>query len=152
MLASERGAEANELNDAKKKMASETVTDGCEERRYLAGFLLGIFLRGAKSIVMQISFVMLLFSDQILGRGKSFEGGKLSQGGRPPLPLWKKASFETQEPVKQRKDNFKAMYRLLFVYLEIGYKGGGEVIQNILKSKKRLEVGSLCTTFENCQN
>ena len=36
------------------------------------GFLLGIFFRGAKSIVMQISFVMLLFSDQISGRGKRF--------------------------------------------------------------------------------
>ena len=40
----------------------------------LAGFLLGIF-QGGKSIVMQISFVMLLFPDQISGRGKSFQGG-----------------------------------------------------------------------------
>ena len=31
---------------------------------------------GAKSIVMQICFVMLLFSDQISGRGKSFQGGR----------------------------------------------------------------------------
>ena len=39
---------------------------------------------GAKSIVMQISFVMLLFSDQISGRGKSFQVG----GAAPcPLPL-----------------------------------------------------------------
>ena len=41
---------------------------------------------GAKSIVMQISFVMLLFLDQISG------GGKLPQGGAPPAPLWKKPS------------------------------------------------------------
>ena len=58
------------------------------------GFLLGIFSGGAKSIVMQISFVMLLFSDQISGRGKSFRGGgKLPQGGAPCPPLWKKASI-----------------------------------------------------------
>ena len=46
--------------------------------------------RGAKSIVMQISFVMLiflLFSDQISGGAKVSEGGTAS-GGRP---LWKKA-------------------------------------------------------------
>ena len=49
------------------------------------------FFRG-ESIVMQISFVMLLFSDQISGRGKSFQGGKLPQGGAPcPPPPWKKA-------------------------------------------------------------
>ena len=53
------------------------------------------FQRGAKSIVVQISFVMLLFSDQILGRGKSFQGGKLSQGA-PLAPLWKKASNTTR--------------------------------------------------------
>ena len=34
---------------------------------------------------MQMSFVMLLFSDQISGRGKSFQEGKLAQGGRPPV-------------------------------------------------------------------
>ena len=39
---------------------------------------------------MQISIVILLFLDQISGRGKSFEGGKLRQGGAPP-PLWEKA-------------------------------------------------------------
>ena len=39
---------------------------------------------------MQISIVILLFLDQISGRGKSFEGDKLCQGGRP-CPLWKKA-------------------------------------------------------------
>ena len=44
------------------------------------GFLLGIFSGGgAKSSVMQISFVMLLFSDQISERDKSFQGA-------PPLP------------------------------------------------------------------
>ena len=41
------------------------------------------FFRGAKSIVMQISFVMLLFSDQILGRGKSFLGGQTVSGAPP---------------------------------------------------------------------
>ena len=41
------------------------------------------FFRGAKSILMQISFVMLLFSDQISGKGKSFQGSKLLQGGTP---------------------------------------------------------------------
>ena len=49
-----------------------------------AGFLLGIFSGGAKSIVMQISFVMLLFSNQISGRSKSFQGGQTASGGRPP--------------------------------------------------------------------
>ena len=57
------------------------------------GFLLGIFSGGggggAKSIVMQISIVILLFSDQISGRGESF------QGGRPCPTLWKKASIFT---------------------------------------------------------
>ena len=33
---------------------------------------------------MQISFVMLLFSDQISRTGKSFQGGKLPQGGARP--------------------------------------------------------------------
>ena len=57
-----------------------------------SGFLLGTFSGGgAKSIVMQISFVTLLFSDQILGRGKSFQGGQTASGGRPPATLWKKA-------------------------------------------------------------
>ena len=50
------------------------------------GFLLGIFFRGGKSIVMQISFVMLLFSDQISGRGRSFQGDKLPQGAAPAPP------------------------------------------------------------------
>ena len=38
-----------------------------------------------ESIVMQISIVILLFSDQISGRGESFQGGggKLSQGAPP---------------------------------------------------------------------
>ena len=49
------------------------------------------FQGGAKSIVMQIPIVILLFSDQISGRGKSFQGGKLAQGA-PPAPLWEKAS------------------------------------------------------------
>ena len=45
----------------------------------LTGFLPGIF--SGESIVMQISFVMLLFSDQISRGGKSFQGG--GGGGRP---------------------------------------------------------------------
>ena len=45
---------------------------------------------GAKSIVIQIYFVFLLFSDQISGWTKSPRGGgKLPQGG---APVWKKAS------------------------------------------------------------
>ena len=45
---------------------------------------------GAKSIVMQISFVMLifpLFSDQISGGAKVSEGGQTASGGggRPPV-------------------------------------------------------------------
>ena len=46
------------------------------------GFLLGIFFRG-ESIVMQISIVILLFSDQISGRGKSFQGEQTASGGAP---------------------------------------------------------------------
>ena len=56
---------------------------------FFQGFLLGG--EGAKSIIMQISIVMLIFlllSDQT--GGKYLRGGKLS-GGRP-LPLSKKAS------------------------------------------------------------
>ena len=58
------------------------------------GFLPGIFFGGGESIIMQISFVMLLFSDQISGKGKVSKGGTASGGGRPrapPCPLWKKA-------------------------------------------------------------
>ena len=57
------------------------------------------FFRGgeAKYIVMQISILMLLFSDLISGRTKRFQGGKLPQGGQtasggapapsPPPPM-----------------------------------------------------------------
>ena len=53
-----------------------------------SGFLPGISFRGeGKSIVMEISFAMLIFlllSDQISGgRAKVSEGGKLHQGGAP---------------------------------------------------------------------
>ena len=60
----------------------------------MPGFLLGIFFKGggAKSIVTQISIVILLFSDQISGGGKSFSGGRLPQGGASLSPLWEKAS------------------------------------------------------------
>ena len=44
------------------------------------------FQGGAKSIVMQISIVMLLFSDQISGRGTSFQGGQTASGGGAPCP------------------------------------------------------------------
>ena len=54
-------------------------------------FFLEFFSGGAKSIVMQISIVILLFSDQISGRGESFQGGQTASGGAPPAPLWKKA-------------------------------------------------------------
>ena len=54
-------------------------------------FFLEFFSGGEKSIVMQISSVMLLFSDQNSGRGKSFQGGKLPQGvppcGRKPATV-----------------------------------------------------------------
>ena len=51
----------------------------------------GNFFQGSKSIVMQISIVILLFSDQISWRGKSFQGlaNCLRGGGAPP---WEKAS------------------------------------------------------------
>ena len=42
------------------------------------------FQGGGESIVMQISIVMLLFSDQISGWGKSFQGNCLR--GAPPAP------------------------------------------------------------------
>ena len=51
------------------------------------GFLLGFFSGGAKSIVVQISFVMLLFLDQISGRGKSFQGGANCLRGVPCPPV-----------------------------------------------------------------
>ena len=56
---------------------------------FASGFLPRIFFKGGRSIVMQISFVMLiflLFSDQISG-DKILRGGrKLPQGGeRPPV-------------------------------------------------------------------
>ena len=60
---------------------------------FLSGFLLGIFSGGAKSIVMQISIVILLFSDQISRKGKSFQGGQTTSGRHPLPPLWEKASL-----------------------------------------------------------
>ena len=44
------------------------------------------FFQGVKSIVMQISFVMLLFLDQISGTSKSFRGANCLRG-RPPAPV-----------------------------------------------------------------
>ena len=47
---------------------------------------------------MQISFVMLLFFDQISERGKSFQGGNCLKGAPPcpppPPPPWKKARLQ----------------------------------------------------------
>ena len=48
------------------------------------------FQGGAKSVVMQISFLLLiflLFSDQILGEAKSPKGGQTVSGGRPLPPM-----------------------------------------------------------------
>ena len=60
-----------------------------------SGFLPGIF-SGGKSIVMQISFVMLLFSDQISGGAKS-PREKLPQGGAPLPPSVEQSQKWTQE-------------------------------------------------------
>ena len=67
---------------------------------YNTGFLPGFFQAEAKSIVMQISFVMLiflLFSDRISG------GGKLPQVGRPLPPVKESQNiienFQTSMPV-----------------------------------------------------
>ena len=51
---------------------------------FLPGFFSGV---GAKSTVMQISFVMLIFlllSDQILGGESPKERGQTASGGRSP--------------------------------------------------------------------
>ena len=61
---------------------------------FVSGFLPGIFSGGgAKSIVMQVSFVVLiflLFSNQISGGAKSPRG--VTASGGAPCPPWKKAS------------------------------------------------------------
>ena len=54
----------------------EQICQGCN---ILAGFLKEFF-QGGESIVMQISFVMLLFSDQISGGGKSLQGANCLRG------------------------------------------------------------------------
>ena len=54
----------------------------------IPGFLPGIFEGGTKSIVMQISFVMLiflLFWNQISGGEVSEGGGANYLGGAPPM-------------------------------------------------------------------
>ena len=67
------------------------------------------FFQGAKSIVMQISFIMLiflLFSDQILGGAKVSEGSKLLEKGAPPPPFY---------PVEEsQKMNFTQQNSLTF--------------------------------------
>ena len=77
------------------------------------GFLLGIFFRGGKFIVMQISFVVLLFSDQISGRGKRFQGGKLPQGGRLPVP----PSVEESQEKIYRYGTVSFVYVFVFIKL-----------------------------------
>ena len=57
----------------------------------ILAFFWEFFQGWAKSIVMQISFVMLLFSDQILGKGKSFQGEGAPCppcGRKPALQMW----------------------------------------------------------------
>ena len=48
--------------------------------------------------------------------------------------------LRVQEPVKQYRDKTtsKQMYRLLLVYLVMGYEREGEVIENMLKSKNKI--------------
>ena len=49
---------------------------------------------------MQISFVMLLFSDQFLGKGKSFQGGKLSQGAPSAPPVEESQKISDEKNIK----------------------------------------------------
>ena len=65
------------------------------------------FFQGAKSIVMQISFVMLLFLDQISGRGKSFQGGQTASGGHPLPPCGRKPENESEF----FKNSFETVFR-----------------------------------------
>ena len=62
------------------------------------------FLRGARSIVVQISFVMLiflLFSGQILGAQKSLQGPPLPPcGGKP---AFKKGHFKKMRFLKKSR-------------------------------------------------
>ena len=64
------------------------------------------FFRGVKSIVMQISIVMLLFSDQISGRGKSYQG-ETASGGRPLAP---------PPPVEESQDNPSNDFKVLTIF------------------------------------
>ena len=62
-----------------------------------SGFFPGIFQEGAKSIVMQISFVMLiflLFSDPNFRGQKSLRGANCLRGALPLPILWRKASLQ----------------------------------------------------------
>ena len=65
---------------------AQFVNSSCEQDS-IHGLLLAFFqefFQGAKSVVMQISFVMiifLLFLDQISGEGKSLRGGQTASGG-----------------------------------------------------------------------
>ena len=53
-----------------------------------SGFLPGIFSGGAKSIVMQISFMLIfvLFSNQFFLGGRQIPGGKLLEGKATSQP------------------------------------------------------------------
>ena len=80
---------------------------------------------------MQISFVMLLFSDQISGRGKSFEGGKLPQGG---APLWKKArTIEHTEMLTYTINHARKRQRDLVITLIDLQNAFGEVHHSLLR-------------------
>ena len=81
------------------------------------GFLLGIFSGGAKSIVMQISIVILLFLDQISGRGESFQGGQTASGGGAPCP-----------PCGRKPGN-------MYTWVEIELKTYGEIILGLRNTK-----------------
>ena len=78
------------------------------------------FFQGGKSIVMQISFVMLiflLFWDQISGRTKVSEGGKLPQGA-PPCPLVEESQLTLEF------GNF-LVGPLALLFLHLGFKSYG---------------------------
>ena len=89
-LYSESGLVQKNFSFPRDKSMEQNVSYNC----LVSGFLLGIFSGGgAKSIVMQISFVTLLLLDQILGRGKVFKGRGNCLRGRPLPPCGRKPGF-----------------------------------------------------------
>ena len=71
----------------------DTVNSLCYSKD--SGFLLGIFFRGGgQNLFLRKFFVMLLFSDQITGKDRSFQGGggqTASEGAPPASPLVKES-------------------------------------------------------------